>query len=191
MEQEKVIGSVRRWVESVVIDLNLCPFARGDLLSKGLQFSVSSAQTEDQLLIDLQKKLSALRENKSTGTALLIHPLVLNDFFQYNQFLDKAEALLVEMKLEGIYQIASFHPDYQFADTQADDVVNYTNRAPYPLLHIIPEESVERVLRNYENAELIPERNMALLEEMGLEKVQKIYSEHVIKEKDHDGSGSN
>lgn len=181
-EQEKIINRVRRWVESVVIGLNLCPFARGDLISKRLQFVVSSAQTEDQLLADLKTQLTNLKGKKITGTTLLIHPLALKDFYQYNQFLNLAEDLLVAMELEGIYQIASFHPDYQFADTQANDVVNYTNKSPYPLLHLIPEGIVEKALDNYPNAELIPERNMALLEEMGLKKIQEIYRKNVNKE---------
>ena len=96
------------------------------------------------------------------------------DFSDYNQFLDYAEALLIDLKLEGIYQIASFHPDYQFAETESDDVENYTNRSPYPILHLIREQSLEQAVANYPNPEQIPERNIAFLQELGIEKIKAL-----------------
>ncbi len=162
-EQEKFINSVRQWVDSVVVGLNLCPFAKAELLKNRVRFSVTEAATEESLLRQLASEFEILDKDDSIETTLLIHPGVLTDFYDYNQFLERAENLLADLELEGIYQIASFHPQYQFGGTNPEDAENYTNRSPYPILHILRESSLERVLENYPNPELIPERNIELL----------------------------
>jgi hypothetical protein len=147
-------------VESLVVGLNLCPFAKRELVKNRIRFSVTEAVTEEQLLADLQAELELLDS--------------LQEFYNYNQFLSYADSLLVQMGLNGVYQIASFHPDYQFGGTEPDDVENYTNRSPYPLLHLIREESLERGIANYPDSDQIPERNIALLNSLGRDKMQAL-----------------
>lgn len=174
MGHEKKIGPVRHWVETVVVGLNLCPFAKRELVNDRVRFSVSEAETEEQLLADLQAELELLNNDEAVETTLLIHPGVLQDFFDYNQFLNYVDSLLVQMELEGVYQVASFHPDYQFSGTRPDDVENYTNRSPYPMLHLIREDSLERAIAGYPHPDRIPERNIELLESLGRDKMQAL-----------------
>ncbi len=168
------VESVRHWVETVVVGLNLCPFAKHELLNNRVRFCLSGAIIQQQLLSDLRTELELLNNNESIETILLIHPLVLEDFYEYNQFLNDAEFLLLEMKLEGIYQIASFHPHYQFAGSEPDDIENYSNRSPYPMLHLIREKSLEQAIANYPDVEKIPKRNIKLLKSIGLEGIKKL-----------------
>ena len=168
---DKVTRSVKIWVESFVVELNLCPFARSVLADNQVRFTVTAAATEDQLLTALQAELELLNRDPSIETTLLIHPGVLQDFYDYNQFLDSADQLLLQMKLEGVYQVASFHPDYQFGGTDPDDVENYTNRSPYPVLHLIREASLERAVAGYPDADQIPARNIALMKSLGQDRL--------------------
>jgi hypothetical protein len=161
-------------VESLVVGLNLCPFAKRELVKNRARFCVTEAVTEEQLLVDLQAELELLNSDEAVETTLLIHPRVLQDFYDYNQFLSCADSLLAQMGLNGVYQIASFHPDYQFGGTEPDDVENYTNRSPYPMLHLIREESLERSIANYPDSDQIPERNIALLNSLGRDKMQAL-----------------
>ena len=174
MENRIISGAVRQWVETVVVDLNLCPFAGRELVKSRVRFAVTPAITEEQLLAALQAELELLSRESSVETTLLVHPDVLRDFYDYNQFLSNAEGLLVQMKLEGVYQIASFHPDYQFAGTEPADVENYTNRSPYPMLHLIREESLERAIAGYKDVDQIPLRNSELMNTLGKEKLQQL-----------------
>jgi uncharacterized protein len=167
LDKEKVVARVSQWLESFVIELNLCPFAKKEFKQNKIRFVVSDADTEEKLLLDLSDELEFLQSNENTETSLLIHPSVLQEFGRYNQFLDYADQLLRELNMEGDFQIASFHPDYQFANTEQDDIENFTNRSPYPLLHLLREDSVERAVANYENAEMIPDNNIALMQELG------------------------
>lgn len=158
---------VRHWVETMVVDLNLCPFAKRELVRNSIRFAVTEADSEETLLTQLRQELLLLENDAAVETTLLIHPRVLGDFFEYNNFLNLAEGLLLQMGLEGQYQIASFHPDYQFAGTEFDDVENYTNRTPYPLLHLIREDSLEQAIARYPDPDNIPLRNIRLMESMG------------------------
>ncbi len=135
---------------------------------------VSEANTEKNLLLALQKELKFLQNDETFETSILIHPYVLQDFYDYNEFLNDVDILLVEMKLEGIIQIASFHPEYQFSGTQPDDVENYTNRSPYPSLHLLREASVEQAVANYPMVDQIPARNIELMKRIGKEKLQAV-----------------
>ena len=161
-------------METLVVGLNFCPFAKRELVQNRVRFSVSDAVTEEQLLVDLQAELELLSSDEAVETTLLIHPKVLQDFYDYNQFLSRADNLLAQIGLVGVYQIASFHPDYQFGGTEPDDVENYTNRSPYPMLHLIREESLERAIANYPDSDRIPERNIALLKSLGRDKIQAL-----------------
>lgn len=167
MNPQKVVQATRRWVQDVVIDLNLCPFARRELVNDRIRFSVSEADTEDSLLADLQRELLLLTDDDSIETTLLVHPAVLQDFHDYNDFLAVADGLIQVLDLEGIFQIASFHPQYQFADTDADAAENYTNRSPYPMLHLLREASLERAIDAYPDTDAIPQRNIQRVTALG------------------------
>lgn len=174
MGSERVIDSVRKWVESFVVEFNFCPFVKRELVNNRIRFAVTVAATEEQLLIALQTELELLNNDESIETTLLIHPHVLQNFYYYNEFLSVADSLLVEMNLEGVYQIASFHPDYQFGGTDPGDVENYTNRSPYPMLHLLREDSLEKAIANYPDVDQIPTRNIELLNRLGSDKVKMI-----------------
>lgn len=184
MTDNTFIDPVRHWLETFVIELNLCPFAKREFINNRVRFQLSKATTEQQLIDDLHHELVLLDDDASIETTLLIHPHVLEDFYDYNDFLDLADALLVQLDLEGVYQIASFHPDYQFADTEADDVENYTNRSPYPLLHLIREDSLTEAVAHYPTPEQIPERNIALLKQLGKDHIAAMFKSHFEANKD-------
>ncbi len=171
---EKIVQPVRQWVEALVVGMNLCPFAKRELVNNRVRFATTTSVTKEQLLMALQSELDLLNTDSSIETTLLIHPGVLQDFYDYNQFLNYADSLLAEMGLEGIFQIASFHPDYQFNGTKPDDVENYTNRSPHPMLHLIREASLERAIANYPEADQIPQRNIALMNDLGQDKLQAL-----------------
>lgn len=174
MNKQAVTNAVRKWVETVVIDLNLCPFAKRELIAERVRFVVSEAVTEEELLLDLQSELTVLETVPAVETTLLIHPHVLQDFADYNQCLDLFDALLQDLELQGIYQIASFHPHYQFADTQPEDAENHTNRSPYPIVHILREESLEKAVQSYPDVAQIPVRNIAVMNRLGKETLQSL-----------------
>jgi hypothetical protein len=172
MEDDTVIRTVHRWVETVVVGLNLCPFAKRELAKDRIRFAVTQSQTEEQLLLALHEELELLSSDSSIETTLLIHPLVLQDFHAYNQFLEDADALLRATDLEGVYQVASFHPDYQFEGTDPDDAENYTNRSPYPMLHVLREESLERAIAEFPDVDEIPARNIQRMNELGRDRLR-------------------
>jgi hypothetical protein len=172
---DKTESTVRHWLESVVIELNLCPFAEREFNNDRVRFAETNARTEIRLLQALEAELEHLSANASVETTLLVHPNMLADFEDYNQFLELADGLLVQMELDGVFQIASFHPDYQFADTQADDAENYTNRSPYPLLHILREDSLARAVEHTPDVDQIPIRNIQKMNELGAEKLKDLF----------------
>lgn len=163
------IAATRAWIERAVIGLNLCPFAKTVYVNELVRYVVSGAQTPDALLEHLERELHTLAqaEPEAIETTLLIHPRVLAAFLDYNDFLDVADAAVERLGLTGVLQVASFHPAYQFAGTAPDDVTNYTNRSPFPMLHLLREASVEKALAAFPDAEEIPARNMATLRGLG------------------------
>jgi hypothetical protein len=171
IEEADVVAATRRWVERAVIGLNLCPFARAPFLQQRLHFRVSRARSEEALLDDLREELLALHATDpvTRETTLLIHPGVLTEFLDYNDFLDSADATVLALGLEGKLQIASFHPDYRFADTAADAVENCTNRSPYPTLHLLREASIERAVETMVDTDEIYRRNIEMLRHLGAE----------------------
>ncbi len=172
---DETIAAVRNWLESVVIELNLCPFAKRELINDRVRFVETDATSQVQLLQALETEFEHLVANASTETTLLIHPNVLADFADYNEFLELADGLLVQMEFDGVFQIASFHPDYQFAETHPDDAENYTNRSPYPILHILREESLSRAIENTADIDQIPLRNIQKMNELGAEKLKLLF----------------
>ena len=161
---------VRRWLERAVIGLNLCPFAKSVYVKQQVRIVVSDASTERALLVPLREELALLRDTpaEQTDTTLLVHPQVLGDFLDYNDFLDDADALVEALALDGVLQVASFHPQYQFAGSEPDDADNLTNRAPYPILHLLREASIDRAVAAYPDPDAIIERNIATVRELGL-----------------------
>jgi hypothetical protein len=170
-EVEAVLAGTRAWLERAVIGLELCPFARAVYIGDRIRFSVSAARDEDALLEDLTRELSILDSTpeQRCETTLLIHPRVLSDFMDYNAFLDVADRKVDSLGLRGEIQIASFHPRYQFAGTTPDDIGNYTNRSPYPMLHLLREASVERAVAAVPDAAVIFERNIETLRRLGVD----------------------
>lgn len=169
MQHDPIIAATREWLEKAVIGLNLCPFAKAVYLKNQVRFVVSSAPHLDGLLEDLDRELDflAAADPEEVDTTLLIHPTLLPDFLDFNDFLQIAEAAVDEHQLEGVVQIASFHPQYQFANTALDDMQNYTNRAPYPTLHLLRETSIDKAVAAFPEAETIYQRNIATLKELG------------------------
>ncbi|MES3023455.1 MAG: DUF1415 domain-containing protein [Pseudomonadota bacterium] len=168
-DDDQIIAATERWLEQAVIGLNLCPFAKAVHVKKQVRYVVSNATTPEALLENLMDELQALSDvdAEKVDTTLLIHPFVLNDFLDYNEFLDVADAALEDMELDGELQIASFHPHYQFADTHIDDIGNFTNRSPYPILHLLREDSIERAVEAFPEASDIFEKNIDTLEKLG------------------------
>ncbi len=166
---DTVIASTRTWIERAVIGLNLCPFAKAVHVKNQIRYVVSQAMTEEELLVDLGRELRLLADAdpEVCDTTLLIHPRVLGDFPDYNDFLDVADAAIDALGLGGILQVASFHPHYQFANTAVDDVTNCTNRSPYPTLHLLREDSVDRAVDAFPEADRIYETNIETLERLG------------------------
>ncbi|MCI1006105.1 DUF1415 domain-containing protein [Herbaspirillum sp. C7C8] len=166
----EVVALTRAWLEQAVIGLNLCPFAKSVHVKDQVRYRVSRHQDWNELSVDLEQELSFLAkaDPEQVDTTLFIMPLALADFVEYNDFLDWADRLLERMGLEGELQIASFHPDYQFADAEADDIENYSNRSPFPILHLLRESSIDRAVAAYPDAAAIFEKNMATLRNLGL-----------------------
>ncbi|HEX7812453.1 MAG TPA: DUF1415 domain-containing protein [Burkholderiales bacterium] len=168
-DTDAVIAATRDWLEKAVIGLGLCPFAKAVHAKGRIRFAVSAAQTPEALVEDLMAELRALEsaDPDIVDTTLLVHPGVLADFEDYNDFLDVADALLDELELTGVIQIASFHPQYRFEGTMRDAIENYTNRSPHPMLHLLREESVEKAVTTYPDVADIPERNIETMNKLG------------------------
>ena len=165
-----VTADMVRWLERAVIGLNLCPFAKGVHAKGQIHYVVSAATGAEALAQDLRRELADLAAAPAEvrDTTLLMAPDCLQEFLEFNDFLGVAEDVLEELDLDGTLQIASFHPQFQFAGTAADDVTNCTNRAPYPTLHLLREDSIDRAVQAYPEAEAIYERNMEVLEQLGM-----------------------
>jgi uncharacterized protein len=166
---DEVIAATRHWLEAAVIGLNLCPFAKAVHLKGQIEWIVSAATSEAELAAELSQAAQRLAAAPadSIDTTLLIHPRVLVGFDDYNQFLDVAESILVNLRLDGVLQIASFHPHYRFAGSRDNDVANCSNRSPYPMLHLLREASVERAVAAFPDAARIYDRSMATLRALG------------------------
>jgi hypothetical protein len=164
-------------LERSVIGLNLCPFAESVYRGARVRFRVSEQRSASALLEDLRSELTELNEAdpQSCETTLLIHPWVLTNFVEYNDFLEVCEATVVELGLEGELQVASFHPHYRFAGTQAEDIENYTNRSPYPMLHLLREASIERAIAAVPDTDAIYQRNIRTLRDLGHAGWQKLW----------------
>jgi hypothetical protein len=172
----RVLQDTRDWIESVVIGLELCPFAREPLRAGLVRIRVTDAEDAERLALDLSEELSRLDREASEllETTLLVHPRVLLDFEDFNRFLDVGDLLIAKLGLEGEIQIASFHPDYRFADASPDDVANATNQSPHPMLHLLREASIERARRSHPDPQGIPARNAQRLRSLGWDGVVRL-----------------
>ena len=169
MTDEQVLTQTRHWLEAAVIGLNLCPFAKAVYVKNQVRIVVSHARHADDLLEELDRELDLLVATpaEDIDTTLLIHATLFEDFLDFNDFLEVAEGVVAEHELEGVVQLASFHPQFQFDGTDPDAISNYTNRAPFAILHLLREDSVERAVAAFPQADAIFEVNIATLEKLG------------------------
>ena len=174
---KSIISAVEAWLDNVVIGLNLCPFAAMPRKNNQVRFTVSQALTEEVLLADLHAELTFMEKTPAAEveTSLIIVPDMLAKFDDYNQFLDLADALLQSFEWEGIFQIASFHPNYCFAETEPSSTENLTNRAPYPILHILREESLDKALEKMASPDEIYTRNIQTMSKLSAEKIKTLF----------------
>jgi hypothetical protein len=170
------IADTVRWLERAVIGLNLCPFAKAPHVKGQIHYVVSQAKGLEGLRDELIEQLQAMAALPADAreTVLLIVPQMLHDFLEFNDFLDEADGVLQELDMDGEFQVASFHPHFQFADTEPDDITNFTNRSPYPTLHLLREDSIDRAVEAFPEAETIYETNMATLEKLGIQGWQNL-----------------
>jgi hypothetical protein len=163
------VAETRAWVERAVIGLNLCPFAKAPQVKGRVRYALSDAADAETLLTDLvaELQLIAATPDGEVETTLLVHPGALPDFADYNDFLDLADAAVAELDLEGVIQVASFHPQYRFVDSDPGDLANATNRSPFPTLHLLREDSIARAVQAFPEAEAIFEANIETLEQLG------------------------
>ena len=176
-DDTKIIEDTRTWLQQAVIGLNLCPFAKAVEARGQIQHVVSHARDPEALSADLVDCLHQLAQAapEALDTILLVHPFVLRDFPDFNDFLDVADLIVRAEGYEGVLQVASFHPDYQFADAPIDDRANHTNRSPYPMLHLLREESVSRAVDSLADPSSVYQRNMRLLREMPQDEFERIW----------------
>jgi uncharacterized protein len=171
INEQKILADTVQWLERAVIGLNLCPFAKAVHVKQQIRYVVSAATTTEALLEELLRELASLQEAPAgkTDTTLLIHPGVLTHFLDYNDFLAVVDQALLDRELADTFQVASLHPHYQFYGTQMDDIDNFTNRAPYPTLHILREDSVSKAVAAFPEAATIFDKNIERLRSLGAE----------------------
>lgn len=177
MDEQIIIAAVARWLNEVVIGLNLCPFASKPARENRVRIAICSVQDDEELLQYLQREMELLEKKPANEieTTLVVIPQHLQDFFDYNQFLNWAEKLIKRNGWSGVFQLASFHPNYCFAGAEPEDAENLTNRAPFPILHIIREASLEKALQYYEGVEEVPENNKKRVEALGDKEKLKLF----------------
>jgi hypothetical protein len=181
MTDEDVLAQTRRWLEQAVIGLNLCPFAKSVYVKDQVRLVVSRARHLDAFLDDLDRELELLKSTpaEEVDTTLLIHPTLFPDFLVFNDFLDVADEVLTEHGLEGVVQIAPFHPDFVFEGEDEADMSHFTNRSPFPTLHLIREDSLERAIASFGDTDVIYERNMEVLRQLGPEGWRRLLADGV------------
>ena len=167
LTEEVVLAQTKAWVRSFIIDLNICPFAQREIERGSVRFVVVRSKMTEVALEELMAEISWLDQHPETETTLVIFPTLFNDFMSYLDFVDDAEQLMFDQGCEGVYQLATFHPKYCFAGAQESDVTNYTNRSPYPMLHILRESSLDKAIEFYGDTSGIPDRNIELMETTG------------------------
>ncbi|MFT3807589.1 DUF1415 domain-containing protein [Arenimonas sp.] len=177
--EREILDATQQWLERAVIGLNLCPFAKAVHAKRQIRYVVSDASDVEGLLADLLHELRLLADADPAEieTTLLIHPHVLADFLDYNDFLEIADAAVSELELDGELQVASFHPDYRFADSRSDDIDNFSNRSPYPTLHLLRESSIDKAVEAFPDAASIYERNIDTLRRLGRDGWRRLWED--------------
>jgi len=171
---ELVSLQTQNWVKTFIVALNVCPFAKREVERDSIRLSVVRSKKSDVALEELMAEIAWLDENPETETSLVVFPTMFSDFHDYLDFVFMTEDLMAEQGCEGVYQVATFHPDYCFDGVDQDDVSNYTNRSPYPMIHLLREASVEKAIEFYGDTSGIPDDNIALMKKMGQQKVENI-----------------
>lgn len=173
-KDQQLIATTQTWLKTIIIEYSICPFAKRELERGSIRFSINHDTEIESCLLNLMIECERLTIDSSIETTLLIYDSAFTAFADYLDFLELAETLLIEQDYEGVYQLASFHPDYCFEGAKQDDPANYTNRSPYPMLHLLRETSIERAVATYPHPENIPQRNIELTRELGLAKMQAL-----------------
>ena len=173
-KDQKLIETTQTWLKTFIIEYSICPFAKRELERGSIRFGISHDREIESCLVNLMLECDRLDADLNIETTLLIYENAFTAFDDYLDFLELAEALLIEQGYEGVYQLASFHPDYCFEGAEQDDPANYTNRSPYPMLHLLRETSIDRAVTTYSHPEKIPQRNIDLTRELGLAKMQAL-----------------
>lgn len=174
LSEELVIEQTQSWVRSFIVGMNVCPFAKREVDRGTVRYVVIRSRQPNVALAELMAEIDWLDQHPEAETTLMIFPSLFTDFLSYLDFVDDSEQLMFEQECEGVYQLATFHPKYCFAGAEDDDVSNYTNRSPYPMLHILREASLEKAIEFYGDTAEIPERNIKLMEETGREALAKL-----------------
>jgi len=174
VHNSKVIKATKYWLENIIIEFNFCPFAKREFVNETIHYQVSEQTCTEGRLCEVVEQLKYLDLHKTIETSLVIIPTGLESFFDYLDLLSLAEETILQLNYEGVYQLASFHPDYCFEDLKQNDAANYTNRSPYPMIHILRESSLEKAIEFHENPELIPEANIKNARAKGSETFKKI-----------------
>ena len=179
----EIVAATQVWLERAVIGLNLCPFAKAVHVKKQIRYAVTAAQTADELLAELEHELQLLAgtDPKLLDTTLLIHPQAMVDFLDFHFFLAEADALIRKLGFDGVFQIASLHPQYEFAGSEPDEIENFTNRSPYPMLHLLREASIDRAVAAFPDAADIFEKNIETLNRLGHEGWRQLWLDDVPK----------
>lgn len=174
---EAIVTETKIWLERAVIGLNLCPFAKSVFVKKQVRYALTAASTADELLAELERELTRLAETDPAelDTTLLIHPQAMTDFLDYHFFLAEVDALNRNLGYDGVFQIASLHPNYEFSGSEPDDIANFTNRSPYPTLHLLRESSIDRAVAAFPDAADIFERNIETMEQLGHDGWKKLW----------------
>lgn len=173
-KDQQLIAATKTWLKTIIIEYSICPFAKRELDRGSIRFSIDHDTEIENCLLNLMRECDRLNVDSDIETTLVIYDSAFTVFDDYLDFLELAEMLLIDQDYEGVYQLASFHPDYCFEGAKKDDPANYTNRSPYPMLHLLRESSIERAVANYPHPENIPQRNIELTRELGLAKMQAL-----------------
>lgn len=174
LSDELVIAQTMKWVKNFIVALNICPFAKREVERDSIRLVVLRSKKTEVALEELMSEIQWLDEHPETETTLLVFPSLFKDFYRYLDFVDLAENLMIEQECEGVYQLATFHPDYCFSGTDGDEASNYTNRSPYPMLHLLREASLDKAIKFYGDTTQIPEKNVEVMDVMGQKKLESL-----------------
>ena len=180
-DHQQIINACQQWLKTVVIKYNFCPFARKEFEAQTIEYQICNEQQIDAVLNQIQTACQQLDDNPNISTTLMILSTGYDNFDKYLDLIDAAQATIIDPDYEGIYQLASFHPDYCFADAKNDDPANYTNRSPHPMIHLLREQQLEQAIETYPDPESIPDKNITLARRKGLEHMQKLLNDCQLK----------